>query len=593
MKIAWTAGTLLTLCMWVFAAQASFCSNCVQNPRAPVPYRPVTVPSFPVQPIQVFGPATQAAQKSLTGSVGLMWSSAAPQPGVYSTQYAPGYRLYFPFTYAQDGVTYCAAGSGVAAGQTCTETLTQFLMNWHPDWIEWANSSSVLSTAGLWPFRPACSTAGPPYTNCYPSVDIRNPAVQQFMLQQMQANSIGFQGIGLDNVAAVNLYGAGGHYVGPTDVPCSGTELPSCGGTWVQEYTSSTDPAWITDNVNYLNFLRQNLGSTNQTLLCNTAYEGGASYLLSAQQCTGNLQEGVPQHEGTSDAGSYSNGFVVDTYFQEVLYNAENVSQGWFGTLSYLNGHDTSAITEQEEAYALGWMLLIEQNPAQNYLFAGLDGSIVVEPYPPNMMGGPTSISTTGNTSSSSVDVTSIPSTAGMYPGLSVSGAGIPPGDYIASVVSSTEFALNVTPTASITGNNIAVSGTMPLPIGYPVQAPPAANPYASTPTGACGWVNGANAGVCSRAYSNGWVFINSVCQGSGTSSSCNDTSYSYATITMPTLPGGGAWWDMFCNKITASTYKLYAVDNSAGLSPAFNTTEGVGALVIAYGSTVTCPWPQ
>lgn len=65
MKIAWTAGTLLTLCMWVFAAQASFCSNCVQNPRAPVPYRPVTVPSFPVQPIQVFGPTTQATLKSL------------------------------------------------------------------------------------------------------------------------------------------------------------------------------------------------------------------------------------------------------------------------------------------------------------------------------------------------------------------------------------------------------------------------------------------------------------------------------------------------------------------------------------------------
>ena len=77
-------------------------------------------------------------------------------------------------------------------------------------------------------------------------------------------------------------------------------------------------------------------------------------------------------------------------------------------------------------------------------------------------------ISTTGTTNSS-VNITAIPSTTGMWVGQAISGAGIPAGATIASIVSSSAITISVAATASALSVVLTVSGfgTVVLPSGY------------------------------------------------------------------------------------------------------------------------------
>jgi len=97
-------------------------------------------------------------------------------------------------------------------------------------------------------------------------------------------------------------------------------------------------------------------------------------------------------------------------------------------------------------------------------------------------------------------------------------------------------------------------------------------DPYASPPVGACGWVNGANAGVCARQYSNGWAYINAVCQYDGTACGVASTA-----VTIPPATSGSRWYDQYCNVVPDGRYALAAAT----------------ALVIARGSADVCPWPN
>lgn len=78
-------------------------------------------------------------------------------------------------------------------------------------------------------------------------------------------------------------------------------------------------------------------------------------------------------------------------------------------------------------------------------------------------------ISTTGTTNSTN-SITAIPSTAGMWVGQAISGAGIPAGATIISIVSSTSITISVAATASATGVALSVGGfgTVTLPTAYP-----------------------------------------------------------------------------------------------------------------------------
>jgi microcystin-dependent protein len=74
-------------------------------------------------------------------------------------------------------------------------------------------------------------------------------------------------------------------------------------------------------------------------------------------------------------------------------------------------------------------------------------------------------IITTGNTNTT-VNVTNIPSTAGMAPGMAISGSGIPAGATIASIVSGTAITLSVAASTSVTGVTLTVTAGTSATVG-------------------------------------------------------------------------------------------------------------------------------
>lgn len=503
--------------------------------------------SYPINFLQAFGPTTQAAQQRLVGQVGAMWSSGySAQLGIYSMSYAPAYRLYFmPAGWTGAGADYPATQLG-------------WLYYHHPDWIEYGSDGNVLYEFG---------------DTRYPVVDIANPAVRQHLFQSMAALASGYQALSLDNVSTANIRNGAvyqaGHYSG-TVSPCPASLRPACGGTFVTQYTSADDANWSAANLDYIKYLSAQAKTMGLATVANVSYQGGVKWTDIADAVSGVIEENVPQHQGTTLANRWYNGFMIDDLFAAHLYNAERASQKFYGAISYLDGHDTGGMTRAEETWATAWLLLVTQG-TQNYLSAGQISSRAAQAYPPSM-GGYVDLALTGTLARGSATVTGLSGTRGLAAGLHVNGAGIAPGSTIATVDSSTSVTLDTAATASATSESLAFSGFPRLPVGRPVAPPPSVDPYGSPPSGACGWVNGANAGVCARQYSNGWVYVNPVCQYDGTACAVASTS-----VTIPPAASGGSWYDQYCNVVPDGRYALAAAT----------------ALVIARGSADVCPWPQ
>jgi hypothetical protein len=509
-------------------------------------YLPVSIANlnYPLNFLQVFGPTPDDMPQTLVGRVGAMWSSGSgPQAGVYSMSYAPAYRL--------DTVP---AGWSGASGYDATPL--DWLYYTHPDWIEYGADGNVMYEFGI---------------TDYPVVDISNPNVQQYMAQAMVAKASGYQALSLDNVSTQNIRNESthqaGHYTGTT-VPCPASLRPKCGGTFVAQYASDSDSRWTAANLAYLKYISAQAKAAGFATIANLSYEGGPDFVAAANAVSGILVENVPQQQGVSAANSWYNGFIIDDLFTANLYNAANVTQKFYAAVSYLNGHDTNSITMAEESYATAWTLLTTQG-VQSFLGAAKSSSRVVEPYPPSM-GGYVDVTVTGASSAGSTTVTGLSSSRSVAAGLRVTGAGIPANTVVAAV-SGTTLTLSAPATASAATVTLNISGLPTLPIGKPVAPPPAVNPYAAPPTGVCGWINGANAGVCSRRYSNGWVYMNPVCQYNGT-----NCSVAAQVVTIPSS-GSGRWYDQFCNVVPAGRHTMNAAT----------------ALVIAQGTATQCPWPQ
>ncbi|WP_250536322.1 hypothetical protein [Caballeronia sp. AZ10_KS36] len=520
-----------------------------QATAADTGYLPISIESlsYPINFLQAFGPTTQAAQQRLVGQVGAMWSSGyGAQPGIFSMAYAPAYRLYFmPAGWTGAGADYPATQLG-------------WLYYHHSDWIEYGSDGNVLYEFG---------------DTRYPVVDIVNPAVRQHLFQSMADHASGYQALSIDNVSTANVRNGtvyqSGHYSG-TVSPCPASLRPACGGTFVTQYASADDASWSTVNLDYIKFLSGQAKALGLATVANVSYQGGAMWTDIADAVSGVVEENVPQHQGTTLANRWYNGFMIDDLFAAHLYNAERASQKFYGAISYLDGHDTNGMTRAEETWATAWLLLVTQS-TQNYLSAAQISSRAAQKYPPSM-GGYVDLALTGTLTRGSATVTGLASTRGLSAGLRVNGAGIAPGSTIASVDSSTSVTLDTAATASATSENLSFSGFPPLPVGRPVAPPPLVDPYASPPVGACGWVNDANAGVCARQYSNGWVYVNAVCQYDGAACGVASTS-----VTIPPAASGSRWYDQYCNVVPDGRYALAAAT----------------ALVIARGSADVCPWPQ
>ncbi|WP_250474912.1 hypothetical protein [Caballeronia sp. GAFFF1] len=531
------------------AAPVASSAPASQATAADTGYFPVSIesPSYPINFLQAFGPTTQAAQERLVGQVGAMWSSGySAQPGIYSMSYAPAYRLYF------------MPGGWTGAGADYPATHLGWLYYHHPDWIEYGSDSNVLYEFG---------------DTRYPVVDIVNPAVRQHLFQSMAEHAGGYQALSLDNVSTANIRNGAvfqaGHFSG-TVAPCPASLRPACGGTFVTQYTSADDASWSAANLDYIKYLSAQAKTMGLATVANVSYQGGVKWTEIADAVSGVVEENVPQHQGTTSANRWYNGFIIDDLFAAHLYNAERASQKFYGAISYLDGHDTGGMTRAEETWATAWLLLITQG-TQNYLSAGQISSRAAQTYPPSM-GGYVDLTLTGTVTRGSATVTGLASTRGLAAGLHVNGAGIAPGSTISTVDSSTSVTLDTAATASATSESLAFSGFAPLPVGRPVAPPPSIDPYASPPAGACGWVNGANAGVCARQYSNGWVYVNPVCQYDGTACRIASTA-----VTIPPATSGSAWYDQYCTVVPDGRYVLAAAT----------------ALVIARGSAGVCPWPQ
>jgi hypothetical protein len=457
--------------------------------------------------------------------------------------YSPAYRLY-------DTPAGWSGASGYDA------TLLGWLYYNHPDWIEYGSDGNVMYEFG---------------NTSYPVVDISNPDVQQYLFQAMSDNAVGYQALSLDNVSTQNISNGSiyqvGHYAG-TATPCPVNLRPACGGTLVTQYASASDSSWTSTNLAYLKYISAQAKTAGFATIANLSSEQGPDFVAAANVVSGIVVENVPQHQGTTTASAWYNGFMIDDLFEANLYNAENVTQKFYAAVSYLNGHDTINITKAEESYSTAWTLLTTQS-AQGFLAAAQISSRVVESYPPSM-GGYVETTVTGASSAGSATVTGLSSSAGVFVGLRVTGTGIPANASVAGVSGNT-ITLSAPATTSTTSVTLNVSGLPTLPVGTPTAPPPTVNPYATTPTGACGWVNGANAGVCSRQYSNGWVYMNPVCQYNGTT--CSVASQA---VTIPE-PTSGNWYDQFCNVVPAGSYAMSAAT----------------ALVIARGPATQCPWPQ
>lgn len=316
---------------------------------------PLTAPSAPIQYGQVFQPLPSTAP--LVGTRGMLWSTAnrtdTPVPGVYTLRYTLAYRIYFN-----------PVGN--------IDTLLGWLYTNHPDWIEYLADRTT-------PAYEFSDTQFPP-------VDISNPAVVSFLASEAVRLGTGYQGIGLDNADPQNDYLQAGHYTATT-APCLTADRPACHGTWVTQYNGSSDPAWYVNNLTYFATLRKILAVQGYTLFLNLSYGGGivGNHVSDNLAANGSMAEGWPQNVCGTFANVELNGFVIDAYWQNNYASIISDSLGWWFAASYLCGHDTGSITQQEESWASANYLLVSQNPGQNYLSDQLVGANTYVTYPASM----------------------------------------------------------------------------------------------------------------------------------------------------------------------------------------------------------------
>jgi hypothetical protein len=315
----------------------------------------------PVQYLQLFSSHTHTDDATLAENVGMIWSATGgPVAGVPSNLYLPAYRIDLPI----------AGWRG---------TYLDWLYSNHPDWIMYQEDRRTPA----WSFH---NTQAAPF-------DIANPAAETWMLGQIIDHARGATSVSLDNVSTVNSAAEAGHYAG-AKAPCEPSARPACAGRWVQDYPcapdgrcSRTDDTWSRHNLAYLGFLTRELRRRGHFTWCNLGHDRTLRVVEAGELCDGILQEATPQHMDTTKADLYERGFIVDFLFASELYDAEHLARRPYIFASYLAGHDTDAITPDEEAWCLAWPLLVEQAPEASYGFCGRAGSRKVEPYPPSMGG--------------------------------------------------------------------------------------------------------------------------------------------------------------------------------------------------------------
>lgn len=320
-------------------------------------FTPIAAPSAPVQFGQVFYRGA-FDPNLMCGTRGMLWSTNLGAVScTYTLRYAPAYRVYFDPT---SSTLFCSLTSCI---------------NWlyanHPDWIEYLNDQTTIA----WEFGNLK----------YPPLDIANPDVQAFFVQQdlLHALPTGFRGIGIDNLSAQNSFLMAGHYTGTT-APCVLADQPACHGTWVQQYggVSSTDVRWQIANLAYVNYLRQSFSQYGLTTFANLSYQLEGTHIAVNDALNGSMAEDWTQHSCDTTANNYLNGFVIDQLWKNAYFNSYHDMKGWWFGLNYLCGHDTDGMTHAEESYGIANFLLASQNPAQNYISLALSGSDDFANYP-------------------------------------------------------------------------------------------------------------------------------------------------------------------------------------------------------------------
>jgi hypothetical protein len=505
-------------------------------------------PRFPFQFYSVRQPSNIGDYNALSAAgANWIWSSGfIPPGGMYTLNYAPAYRLYNPIP-------------------NWSGTLIEWLYTNHPDWVMYLNDRTTIA----WEFG----------NTDYPPVDIGNPAASAYLAQSIVSAGGGTKGFSLDNVVVQNNFLMAGHYSG-TVAPCVSGSRPACGGSWTQDYggVNKPDAAWTADNLSHIQRVASYAHANANTLVVNISQNGGDGFVATALSADGIVVENVPTRaDGLSQAPNYYNGFIIDDLFLIHLYNARNVNPKiMYAPISYLNGHDTSGITTDEANYVMGWNLLTVQNGPQ-YFSAAAQGSLLVPAYPENM-GGYFYKATTATTNSvtNPTVLTAIGSITGAAPGLKVTGANIPPNTYIASTTTTT-ITLNNAVTGSAVGQAITLEGFFEPNIGTPTSPVPSVALTSSGVTTAvtssdCGYFGTTDNGVCSRTFTYGIVYVNPVCNYTG--SACAVPSKS---ITIPAASGSAVWYDPTCTQVAAGAYTL-------------NATK---ALILVRGSSASCPWPR
>jgi hypothetical protein len=285
-------------------------------------------------------------------------------------------------------------------------------------------------------------------------------------------------------------------------------------------------------------------------------------------------------------SGATSTSITVSATYTTTCGSTVTAGSVGSGAITNPNPNVSSAdMSTNEIKYVMAWTLLTTQN-SKNYFSADAQSTTLVPNYP-ELMGGPQNFTTTATTNSTAT-LSSIGSMTGLAPGLLVTGNGIPNGTYIETTTATT-VTLTKAATASASGVTITVSGVFQPPLGTPSGPPPAVNATTlnqvyTINSADCGWAGGTffpsgTATVCSRQFTNGWVYMNPVCR--MTATGCGTTS---VTFTIPAAIGSGVWYDTACNVVSAGSYTLYTAGSLS--TPA-------GALIIARGSATTCPWPR
>ena len=198
-----------------------------------------------IQSFQIFDETSNGTISATAAATdGYRYSAVwGARPGLGTTWRASNSYLRSSYYFLMD--TDLSTGAWGAIGHSLT-----WWQTYHPDWILYKCSTSTNAPTKL-----------PAYDSGLPNVplDIHNPAVVQYQIAQMAgpyAARNGYTALAADEVTYwIPATGGSGYY--------------GCGiyskGVFVRRYSSSTDPAWSTDVVNWAKAAHSIL-TTNTTL---------------------------------------------------------------------------------------------------------------------------------------------------------------------------------------------------------------------------------------------------------------------------------------------------------------------------------------